>query len=278
MMHVLVAGVLLPVVCESDLSVSHVQARSEFVAINGARTEFVAPRVNRAWSARVDVARPDEVAVLRALAGGEFGPGPFRLVDSWAQVTNVLDARASLLEPWVGSANLSTVVRPSVDGPVGRSIINLSSGVNLCPGVGYFAPAPPAGRRVTVSAYAWGSGTVTVRPVWGHGDGTTSNGTLSSGQSVPGDGSLGRVWVTEVVPAAVGGKPVVSVGVAVYGATYAARPCVTWSDELHEWAVGESPRQVVLDPPDYDVLTAWQGAGTNQRMASLSVTFREVGP
>lgn len=277
-MHVQAAGVLIPVKCESGLQVSHDEYRSEFVSINGARTQFVAPRVNRAWVASFDVARPHELATLHALRGGEYGPGPFRLIDSWAQVTNALDARTSLLEPWVGSANLSTVIRPTADAaPVGRSIVNLASGVNLTPGVAYFAPAPPAGRKVTVSAYAWGAGLVTIRPVWGHPDGTTSNGTMSGGQSVPGDGSLGRIHATETVHEAVGGKPVSSVGVAVYGATYAARPCVTWTDQVHEWAVGESPRHVTIDAATYDILHAWHGADAN-RHASLSVTFREVGP
>jgi hypothetical protein len=276
-----VGNVLLPLDCESTANRAAALTTSEFTGVTGAVTRFRAPRPRARVTLGFDASRPHELRALTALVNGEFGPGPFRLVDAWAQRTNAFDWRTSILDRWKADPLYSSALRPTDDGSViGRALVNVpSGGVSMAGGVGYYAPAPPAGRKVTVSAFVAGTAEATVKPMWRGADGTTLAGTASLPVSPPAGGVMTRIHVTETAPATVAsGSPVTGVSLLVAGTTTnlsAGGPCVTWSDVLLPYMDGQCPLRMVPEPASYDVQKAW---GTPEgQSASASITFVEVG-
>lgn len=278
-----VGGFSFPVKCASTGDFDHVRPSSMDTSIGGVRWGVRPQRPNMDLALTWDLARPHELAMFLRLAYGEFGFGPFRLVEDAAAATNVLSQSVATLRPFVDN-NISGV---TVSGPValddgtvaGRHII--TSGASLTPGSSFAAMAPVAGQSVTVSAYAQSGTAVRVRPLWWTAASTTSVIAASVSRPVAGSGPLTRVHATVTVPASVtpaGGVagPVSRVGLAVLDTARVAAPAISWTSELTEWGMGGSPRFVMIEPPSASVIQAVRES-RGLRASSVRMTAREVG-
>jgi len=281
---ILQAGpVTLRVKCESGASHEWVVPSEMRTAIDGTRWATKAPRPSMDFQLTFDVSRPDDHATLLALVYGEFGPGPFRLLDATGAATNALPADVSLLGHMVdaGVGSVSGPHKLEGGGYAGRHLVNPPSPVSITQGAGRAAIAPVAGESVTVSVFAYGtSGSVSVAPAWFTSTGGQVIGSYRS-VSTPSGSFLSRVFATAVVPASVapGGVPgeVHRVGLAVQGATRLARPAVSHTSGVTEWGVGAGVRTVRLHPPSAETILALTDP-KGLRASRVTIGASEVGP
>lgn len=246
---------------------------TEKVTTSGVRRMQVAQRTYREWSVSSTM-DSSEAAQLAAIVAGEFGYGPFWFVDPWAQVTNLMAPRASMLEgePPAGI---------TVGGPVnladgtraGRSWVVADPAtvhhVNYLDGVLHRIPVRN-GQTVTGSVYASGAGSVDVRLQWYDAAGAFLSNTGYTSHT-PG-ASLARLWCYGNPP--VGAH---SVSVQVRGANRLARPALTWTTFVADWHVGQGAPSVAIPATlAQDVILATRDA-RGARYAAVSTTIREVG-
>lgn len=266
--HIGTLGAMSRIGCVASLSSDSVRASSEVETIGGRRFATLAPRPFRSWRLSTGSAtRPGEMAPLSMYARGEFGPGPFWWLDSWAKVTNVLDPRDTALPlAWgVSSTRGGPVVMP--DGVTAPAHIiapdNAWQSSQSLFGGGILCPVVP-GEPVTISAYVSQVGT-RIQGVFADAGGATVGGTASAAGDRPG---WHRVSVTVDPPA---GAARVTLSMSGGGAI--ALPAVTWSRKLLDFHVGQGARNVVVTGESFAATVAHQGS----QFGSQSYEVMEVG-
>ena len=216
----------------------------------GRRVRVSRVRPLRTWSLQIPDAHADEVRHLRSLATATLGP--YQLVTSHAQVSNVLTPeRAEMMSLITPSAGLgqaggwpiapesgggwttSTKVNPAANGG-GWGIVRVGP-----------APTPPwrTGRKVTVSAMlgTQRAGGAYVILDWLDAAGAQV-GAGVNGNAVTGMDALRRSTVTAVPP---WGAVACRIGIAY--AEVISQPQVTWTDApIPEWSPGEGADRVVV--------------------------------
>lgn len=279
-----VGGVAIPVEGESNADIDWSQPFSVDASIDNTPWGVRPQRPVMQWNLSWDVSRPDQYAMLLRLVYGEFGPGPFRLVDSTAAATNALSASVSMLEPFVDN----DVPGVTVSGPValddgtlaGRHL--LAAFATLTPGWNFTAMSPGAGKPVTVSSYAQSLTGVRIRPLWytaNPADPAVVGPTVT--RAVAASGPLTRIHTTALVPSSItpsGGSPapVARVGISVVDTVRIAAPAISWTDSMTEWGMGGSPRRVLLFPPSASTIQALREAG-GLRASRVQVRAQEGG-
>lgn len=232
-------------------TVETVRPASTQVTIGGRVLAQMGPRAHRSRAITLHPSTPSEVATLAGFVEGEHGPGPFWWVDPWAQVTNALPARASLLlDPWPGASAGGSVVLD--DGArAGRSLVVSGAQAAYLSADGAVLRLP-AVAGVPVCASAWLSGADVVLRL----EAVSAAGVVVASVSATGRAGWGRASVV-LAPAA----GVHHLRLAVSGTGRIARPSVTFTNQPTEWGVGlGAPAVVVTGLSQQAVPTA--GLGT----------------
>lgn len=260
-------GSLIEIPGVSALSHTPERLTSRRVTLGGRRVTQEAAREHRTWEVQLRPgSRPADVAPLAAIAAGEWGRGPFVFVSEWAQVTNVLNPRASMLEG-------ADPARFSYGGPLiladgevaGRHLILVGDEDVALPDRVTVAP----GASMSVGLYTTGGLYLGVR--WLTADGT-------------------QIYITgtEYIEPTTAAHRVTHTGEAPAGAAWAeitlrqptagaivARPSLTWTPQPVPWYPGQGVDTVTLEGLTTEVGAAWSGVG-GQR-AGYSFTVVEVG-
>lgn len=250
-------------------SVSTGTTPSFFTGLDGARTAFVQPpagRVLREWDIAMSGADPERAAAFQALALGAHGVGPFVFVDPYAQVTNLLTPRQSLLDPAV-LTSAATSTRAVVPGLGSMPAARTKSG--QVARFGYGTPVVP-GRAVTVSAWVMSTSTVTLSAQCMRADGTW---TTTGAESYTGLSS-GR-WISATV---VPGPESAQVDLRVSSAAQdtVVCPSITWTREPLDWSPGRGAAQVVISGLQEEFSRA-EPHRMGERRIDYSATVTEVG-
>lgn len=226
----------------------------------------------RVWSLSASRYLAQAQGALMSFINGEWGNGPFVWVSSDAPVTNMLTPEVARCGP---QAVFSSTVSRS--GPMalddgqwsGSSLTTSDPTGTLWVGASK-APTPVIpGVPVTASAYVVGGG-AKVRLHWYRADGTLLPGTATSiGSGVA--GSPRRLHVTATPPVGT-----VSCTMSTTRAPQIARPAVTWTDTLFDWADGRGCLSAVIHGVSKDVQSAHRDPN-GFRAADMSFTITEVG-
>lgn len=247
----------------------------------GRRVRVQRVRPLRAWSLQIPESHADEVRHLRSLLTSTIGP--YQLITSHAQVSNVLTPeRAEMMSLITPSAGLgqaggwpiaaesgggwttTTKVNPSANGGA-QGVVRVGP-----------APTPPwhTGRKVTVSAMLGTQRTAGAYVVLDWLDAAGAQiGAGVNGNAVTGMDGLRRSTATGTPPFGA-----VACRIGIVYAEVIGQPQVTWTDApIEEWAPGEgadrmvvtaSSRQTGLAVPDSYAL----------RRSTHSFTLLETGP
>ncbi len=269
-----VPGYLFAVPGVTALSDSLERASSTRTTLGGVRVVQEAVRAHRTWAVTLRPgSRPQDLAPIVALAEGEWGRGPFRFVSEWAQVTNLLTPRASLLD--VKGAGFGWTEGGPVmlgDGSLaGRQVYRHGGGSSIIlPRAGGQEESVPVIPGIPVTASVYATGLAAIRLRW-----LDANGTLIS-EDGPVDDELGlnatRLSITRTPPA---GAALAQMRVTVELNRLIARPAITWTPRLMPYYPGSGVARVRVTGLGHDVRAAWLGDG-GQR-AGLSFTVEEVG-
>ncbi len=224
---------------------------------------------NREWRISVGVGTPAALANIQALQDGEYGRGPFVFVPPLAQVTNMLMPDVSTCGPTavVGSAaSMAGPLRLPDGSWAGRSLSNPAPSPTLWFGQNTTPVIP--GSKVTASAYVVGAGSkVGVQFRNGAGDAVGQSVSPQSGIA----GVVTRLAVTATVPATA-----VSCVVYATDATLAARPAITWTDELFDWGIGAGCTKAIPHGFSTDLILALREKNYG-RYSSIGFNVTEVG-
>lgn len=231
----------------------------------GRRAQRLSARPLREWSFAHTAVSIGEADRLRALRDGTYGKGPFSLVSTEAQISNVLTPeQASMATP------MSALIQP--DGPVriGDNYFPASAIAEIPTSWQPLADNVPVipGVPVTVSIWAMGEGSrapiLTV--VW-------RSGTELDPESQTVTGTNSGLWqrlVWHGTPPP--GVDSIRFGVRT-GTKYIAAPQVTWTRQAVHWAAGHGANGVNIDK--VEVTPRWLGANGEQ-VADLNWTAMEV--
>lgn len=230
-----------------------------------AQTRSIRPRQ---WSVDISTATPADMGALFAFSAGEWGIGPFVWVSTDAPVTNLYTPAVASCDPDVMPSD-ATAAGPMDLGDgsyAGRSY--MPSGQFMFFGAVGDVPVLP-GVPVTGSAYVLGAGAAARVNFYGSdglriGEPITSAVTATSGSPV-------RSHVTAMPPA-----NAVSALVSIENTTQAARPAVTWTGRLFDWADGAGCPKAVIHGLSRDVVLALREPNYG-RYANASFSIREVG-
>lgn len=262
-------GRLVELKCPSSQPVAVDDGTTFDRSLEGVVTAQVRAVRRRQWDVRIGLGTPADLANVLAFSAGEFGNGPFVWVSADAPVTN-------LLTPGVSTCGPTADVGASVElgGPLalpdgsfaGRSLVNSNTAQNL-----YFGPATVPvlpGEPVTASAYLVGAGSkVGVNFHDAAGVYISSASSTASGVA----GVATRLSVTATAPA-----NAASCGPFGSATTQAARPAVTWTDQVFDWQPGEGCAKAVLSGVSRDILLALREPSYGQYSA-LSCVVTELG-
>lgn len=268
-------GGLVAIECPSSLRAASERPASTRVTTSGVVRQQVSRRASREWDVQWGAARPEQIANLAAIVAGEFGLGPFWFVDPWAQVTNLLAPRASMLEgePPAGMS-LGGPVNLADGSRAGRSWVVANPAtvhhVNYLDGVLHRIPVRN-GQTATGTVHASGAGSVDLRLQWYDAASNFLSNTAWTSHT-PGS-AVTRLHVYGNPP--VGAH---SASVQVRGANRITRPALTWTSFVAEWHVGQGAPSVAIPATlAQDIILATREARSHGRMASVSTTIREVG-
>lgn len=264
-------GRMIELKCPSSQQLAVEDATSFKSTLEGRRIAQVSPAAGRrSWQCQLsDASTPTQIAAVMSFINREWGPGPFVFVSADAPALN-------LLPPETASCDPALITNPAITegGPMlllgedfaGRSYFNSTPSVNLS----FTATSTPVipGTKVTASAYLRGAGAQCFVSFWDEA------GTFVQSFGSPADGVGGgtrRLSVTATVPAG-------AVRCAVYGvnATRGARPALTWTDTLMDWADGQGCPKVVIHGASRDLVMASRDP-RGGRYSNLSFTVSEVG-
>lgn len=233
------------------------------------------PLRRRQWSVNISTATPFDIGNLFAFSAGEWGIGPFVWVSTDAPVTNMLTPAAASCDPSAisdpSSANFNSGVTAAGamvldDGGVAGRTWTVDGDFMF---FGYNRVPVLPGQPVTGSAYVMGEGAVARLTFYGP-DNLAIGNTVSSTVAATA-GTVVRSHVTATPPAGAVGCLVS----AAY-ATQAARPALTWTDRLFDWADGAGCPKAVIHGLSRDVVLALREPNYG-RYANASFTVQEVG-
>lgn len=249
-------------------SVSGSRPTSTRTTLGGNRVAFRSARSHREWDLQATEIDQEEAVGIETLVLDGLGPGPHRLIDPHAQVTNVITPERSLVGR---SASLEGVSGSVVDSgtvqtPEGAVVPSVRSGGGA---VTLFTRAPVIpGKPVTASVHTSPGSTIVVKAAGLDGVFIRDLGTIRGS----GVGAVVRSHLSvESVP-----SDSWFVYFQISGATRIAAPAVTWTNELLPWSVGQGCDSVVITKWDKDYSNAAPQSGA-RRDVNISVTAMEVG-
>lgn len=242
------------------------------VTLEGKRkAQFIPGDDRRIWDLTLgNVTTPDQVAVLRDIARGAWGFGPFVFVPAGGPNTNMLTPGVAACDP---AAGLSPVNEPggpmlTPDGLVARSLARVDPpGYIHFGGEGIAAMSPVRlGQVVTASAYVEGEGAA-AQVAWWDAEGRYLSADTSAVRA-PAGLSVVRSHVTATAPVGA-----VWASVRAFNAVRGTRPALSWGDRLMPFADGRLAQKVVVDQVSSDLVRTVPG----RTYQNLSFTVTEVG-
>lgn len=259
------AGALIEVPIVAASTTTEERPSTEMLTLGGRRIVTVAPAVRRSWSVQIPGQRPHELGALAELLRATAGP--YVWVSPYAQVTNVLTPAAASF----ATAPAGTVTKPGFDtlgAGFAPSAVALSS--SSSPAVIASAPVVPGypvTAAVTMASVASGT-SMTLRFVSAAGATVGTDVVVKpTAQATP-----ARVSASGVAPTGAAAARLVVSGTSVS----LARPSITWTDGMREWAPGHGCDQAVAVtlPMDHRATFADTYAA---RTVATALEVREVG-
>lgn len=264
-------GRMIGIKCPSSQQLTSEGEPSFEYSLEGRRLAQVAPSIGRrAWQCQLsDASTPDQVGAIMAFINREWGNGPFNFVSADAPVTNMLSPAASTTDSsWIQSSVLmggGPMLLP--DGTwAGRSIVN-SDPAQLLIFSPEHVPVIP-GQAVTGSAFLRGAGAV-ARMYFYDAEGLQISNHASTVTATA--ATTVRSWVTATAPASAA-----TCRVFGHSASQGARPAITWSDSMLDWADGQGCAKAVVHGPSRNLVMASRDP-RGGRYSNLSFTVSEVG-
>ena len=262
-------GRLVKVKCPSNQSTERSERYTFSRTLEGRVKAQLSPLSRRSWTVDVSTATPSDMGALMAFVLGEWGDGPFVWVAEGAAVTN-------MLTPEVGACGPAAVVSSTVSmaGPLqlpdgswaGRSLSNPAPSPTLRFGPDT-TPVIPGGK-VTASAFVVGAGSK-VGVQFRNASGAVLSQFTSAQTGVA--GGTTRLAVTATAPATAA-----SCTVYATGTTLAARPALTWTEQVMEWGEGQGCTKAVITAPSQRLVLALADP-LYGRYSDVSFTIQEVG-
>ena len=237
-----------------------------YTAAGQPRAQVADTRPYREWSFTVEDSLPEQYAAIHDLITTD--PGPFVMVEPYAQVTNLLTPEASTFST-LHNYNRGGRWRTSDGGAVPHVILNPNASptneAQLWTGAG---PVPPTPREVTASAYVSGTDAWVILMFTDMDDNWIE---WANSPTVTSLGSLHRLSVTATPPSNAVGAWVIAAR-----ANVAARAALTWTPFATDWTIGGLAQQCVVTGVNDTVGQAGYGRGWTRR-ASVGFTVTEVG-
>lgn len=265
-------GRLIGVRCPAVQRVDDSERYQFTTTLEGKRKAQVLPGEDRrVWDLGLgNVTTPDQAAVLRDLASGAWGYGPFVFVPAEGPNTNMLSPGVASCDPVAGLSPVNEPGGPMLtdDGWAPRSIARVDPpGYVHFGGDGITGASPVLPKQtVTASAYVEGEGAAT-QVAWWDAEGRYLSADTSSVRA-PAGLAVVRSWVTATAPAGA-----VFASVRAFNAVRAARPALSWSDRLLPFVDGRLAQKVVVDQVSSDLVYTLPG----RTYQNLSFTVTEVG-
>lgn len=264
-------GRLIGVKCPSVQRVDDGERYQFAMTLEGKRKAQVAPGSRRrVWDLALgDVTTPAQVSVLRGIASGAWGNGPFWFVPAEGPDTNVLEPGTASCDPAVlPSTNENGGPLRTADRWFGRSVARADTTAGLLhfggDGLSGTVPVPESGP-VTAAAYVLGDGAA-VDVLWRDGAGdvvsTSRSVVTASGSEVV------RSWLTVTPPVGA-----VWASVRAADAVRGAGPSLTWGNRLLPFSDGRGASKVVVDQVSSGLVYTQPG----RTYQNLSFTVTEVG-
>ena len=240
--------------------------------LEGKRKAQVLPGDHRrVWDLGLgNVTTPDQFAVLRDIARGAWGRGPFVFVPADAPNTNMLAPGVASCDPAAGLSPVNEPAGPMLtpDGWAPRSLARVDPpGYVHFGGDGITGASPVLPKQtVTASAYVEGEGAA-AQVAWWDAEGRYLSATTSS-VTAPAGLAVVRSHVTATAPVGA-----VWASVRAVNAVRGTRPALSWTDQLVPFADGRLAQKVVVDQVSSDLVHTLPG----RTYQSLSFTVTEVG-
>lgn len=259
--------VKLPYASSQSLALSESMTLS--TTLEGRVKAQARPRRNREWSMTAERYLAQAQGALAAFFNGEWGNGPFVWVSADAPVTNMLTPAQSSCDPstlYTAGVIAGAPLDLGADGWAGRSFLNPDPATTFRFG-GQGAPVLPK-QKVTASAYVVGAG-AKVQIRWEDAAGVYISTTTSTAQGLA--GTPVRAFITATAP-----DNAALAYVNALSASQAARPALTWTAALFDWADGQGCPKAIIRPAGRELKQAHvDPAGL--RAADMSFTITEVG-
>ena len=263
-------GRMVGISCPAEQRLETAERYSFQTTLEGRVKAQVRPGGRRSWDLRLPrTSTPSEVATLAAFANGSWGPGPFWFVSADAPVVNHLSPAQASLDPSHLPGPVSVSLggpMHTVDGLAPRSWLHSSPGTLMSLGDSYIPVVP--GKFVTASAYLNGP-EPRVSLYFYDSLGNIVRNHLGPSAGASSDGR--RFSVTTSVPVGA-----VSCRIRAQGVSQAARPAITWTDQVFEWGDGQGCEKAVVLGGQRNLIQALD-IPTNGRYADYSFTVQEVG-
>lgn len=266
-------GRLVGVKCPSVQRVVDGERYQFVTTLEGKRKAEVVPGARRrVWDLALgDVTTPEQVSVLRGIASGAWGDGPFWFVPADGPDTNLLEPGVASCDPAAGLASTNAPggpMRTPDGGWLARSLVRSDAPTGLIHfggSGGGLTPAPQAGTSVTGSAFVEGAGASAQVAFW------DATGTFISGVESFVRGTSGRAVRSHVTTQVPSGA--VWVSVRAVNAARAAGPTLTWGDRVLPFSDGRGASKVVVGQVSSGLVYTQPG----RTYQNVSFTVTEVG-
>lgn len=261
-------GRLVPIRCASSQQVGHGDRYSTLETLEGRVKAQVRPVRRREWSVGFgDLTTPQDATKLLEFQQGAWGPGPFSFVSTEAPITNMCTPGQSISDPTSGTetgwgARFGGPMF-TVDGLIPQSIVNPDPAYLIYMGVNFIPVIP--GQSITAAVYVLGVH-ASCRIYFFDANGGQLNYVESDAVGVADRGV--RASLTTVVP-----EGAASVRIYARRAVQAARPSLTWTDELVPWSFGRGCENAVLR----EVSESLVYVKSDKTYESMAFTVTEVG-
>lgn len=261
-------GRLVPIRCASSQQMNHGDRYSTMETLEGRVKAQVRPVRRREWSVGFgDLTTAEDASKLLEFAEGAWGPGPFRFVPTEAPTTNMCTPAQSVCHPSAGTehgwgARFGGPML-SEDGWIPSSIVNPNPAQLIYLGVNFIPVIP--GTTVTVAAYVLGVDASTQVYFFDNAGGPVGN--FESERIRTADAAV-RAAVTVTVP-----EGAATVRIYARRSVQAARPSLTWTDEVRPWTTGRGCENAVLR----EVSESLVYVKSDKTYESMAFTVTEVG-
>lgn len=266
-------GRMVGIKCPAQQSVEPEDRYSFETTLEGRRKAQRRSIGRRSWLLQLsDASTPADHGSLMQFIEGAWGSGPWVFVSADAPVTNLLSpAEASCVSaPPMTGISLGGPVDLGADGWAGSSIVASDPEVNMEIYTSLTSTPVVAGVPVTGSAWIQ-AGTVSpayLRLYWHDPSGGTIM--VSTSRPVLVSEGMVRVAVTDTPPSGA-----TSVQAVALRAIRLAKPVVTWTGEMFDWAAGEGCNRAVVHAVSKSTVLAGRQRG--RQYANLGFTVTEVG-